>query len=77
MSIVFLFRLFRAVRERRRSITELSQKNDRELLDLGIRRSDIQRLASVPTNALVANLLTGNTSIESVTRAKADVRRAL
>jgi uncharacterized protein YjiS (DUF1127 family) len=51
MFIVFLFGFIRAVREHRRCIAELSQLNDRELSDLGVRRSDIQRIASTPINA--------------------------
>ncbi|WP_156175687.1 DUF1127 domain-containing protein [Bradyrhizobium sp. LTSP849] len=45
--------MIRVARERQRCIAELSQLHDRELSDLGIRRSDIQRIASTPVNALV------------------------
>jgi uncharacterized protein YjiS (DUF1127 family) len=51
MFIIFLFSLIRALRERRRCVAELSQLNDRELSDLGIRRNDIQRVAATPVNA--------------------------
>ncbi|WP_082081388.1 DUF1127 domain-containing protein [Bradyrhizobium sp. LTSP857] len=53
MFIAFLFSLIRVARERQLCIAELSQLHDRELSDLGIRRSDIQRVASTPVNALV------------------------
>jgi uncharacterized protein YjiS (DUF1127 family) len=51
MLIAFLFGLVRAVREHRRAVAELSQMTDRELSDLGVRRSDIKRIASGSANA--------------------------
>jgi uncharacterized protein YjiS (DUF1127 family) len=50
MFIAFLFSLIGVAREREQCIAELSQLHDRELSDLGIRRSDIQRIASTPVN---------------------------
>jgi uncharacterized protein YjiS (DUF1127 family) len=51
MLVVFLLGLVRAVRERRRVVAELSHMNDRELSDLGVRRSDIKRIASRSASA--------------------------
>lgn len=56
MLVVFLVGLVRAVRERRRVVAELSQLSDRELSDLGVRRSDITRIASRAANAIPERL---------------------
>ena len=43
---ISLIRAFRAFRDYQRNVSELSQLSDRELADIGLDRSDIQRVAS-------------------------------
>ena len=44
--LLSLIRVIQAFRDRQRNIAELSQLSDRELADIGIRRSDIRRVAA-------------------------------
>jgi len=44
--LLSIIRMIHAFREYHRNVAELSQLSDRELADIGIDRSDIQRVAS-------------------------------
>ena len=44
--LLSLIRMIREFREYQRNVSELSQLNDRELADIGLDRSDIQRVAA-------------------------------
>lgn len=44
--LLSIIRAIRAYRDYQRNLNELSQLTDRELADIGIERSDIQRVAS-------------------------------
>ena len=44
--LLSIIRAIRAYRDYQRNLAELSQLSDRELADIGIDRSDIQRVAS-------------------------------
>jgi uncharacterized protein YjiS (DUF1127 family) len=45
-----LIRMIQAFRDYQRNVNELSQLSDRELADIGIDRSDIQRIAAGSRN---------------------------
>ncbi|HEY1154428.1 MAG TPA: DUF1127 domain-containing protein [Pseudolabrys sp.] len=45
-----LIRMIQAFRDYQRNVNELSQLSDRELADIGIDRSDIQRIAAGSQN---------------------------
>jgi uncharacterized protein YjiS (DUF1127 family) len=44
--LLSLIRMIQAFREYQRNLAELSQLSDRELADIGLDRSDIQRVAA-------------------------------
>ena len=44
--LLSLIRMIQAFRERRRTVAQLSQLSDRELVDIGLSRADIQRVAA-------------------------------
>jgi uncharacterized protein YjiS (DUF1127 family) len=46
-----LIRMIQAFRDYQRNVAELSQLSDRELADIGLDRSDIQRVAAGSYNA--------------------------
>ena len=45
-----LIRMIQAFRDYQRNVNEVSQLSDRELADIGIARSDIQRIAAGSQN---------------------------
>jgi uncharacterized protein YjiS (DUF1127 family) len=44
--LISIIRMMRAFRDYQRNVAELSQLSDRELADIGLDRSDIQRVAA-------------------------------